>query len=90
MRIQHSGFCKCYDNRMLKFGDKIKELRQQKGITQTQLKKVLHVSLSTIGMYEAIKRAPRRDMQNANAKYFEISLDELFEKCDIENNEYEK
>jgi transcriptional regulator, XRE len=69
---------------MLKFGDKIKALRKQKGITQAQLKNELHVSLSTIGMYETNKIQPSPDMLNAIAKYFEISLDELFEDCIVE------
>lgn len=63
---------------MVTFGEKIKALRKEKGITQKQLAEVLNVSLAAIGMYETNRINPSPDILIKIAKYFDVSMDELF------------
>lgn len=65
---------------MITFGDKIKELRKSKGITQDMLATALGVSLGTIGMYETNKINPSPEILLKISEYFDISMDELFGK----------
>ena len=41
------------------FGDKLKELREKKGITQIQLAEILNISKSAIANYESGLREPK-------------------------------
>ena len=63
---------------MLKFGGKIKELRAEKGLTQAQLAKALNLSLGTIANYEVNSIQPNPSVLLDIAKFFNITLDELF------------
>jgi len=58
-------------------GNRIKELRLQKGITQEQLAQHLNVAKSTIGMWENEKREPNFKMLIRIADYFDCSIDYL-------------
>lgn len=59
-------------------GKKIKELRNEKGITQEQLAKELNVTRSAVGLWEVDNTDP--DIKNiiAIAKYFDVTTDFLF------------
>lgn len=63
---------------MIAFGNKIKELRKIKGLTQKQLAKELNMSLSSIAMYEINKAQPSPDVLLLMSKFFDVSMDELF------------
>lgn len=63
---------------MLEFGSKIKELRAEKGLTQAQLAKALNLSLGTIAKYEVNSIQPSPSVLLDIAKFFNITLDELF------------
>lgn len=52
-------------------------LRKSKGLNQSQLAKKLHVSPSTIGMYEQGRRTPNIDILIQMSKIFNVSLDYL-------------
>ena len=56
---------------------RLKELREQKGITQAELSKDLKISPSTIGMYEQERREPGNDTLKLIADYFNVSIDYL-------------
>ena len=56
---------------------RITALRKGKGISQSQLAQILHVSPSTVGMYEQGRRMPNIDVMVAMSKTFGISLDYL-------------
>ena len=58
-------------------GNRIKEMRLQKGITQEQLAQHLNVAKSTIGMWENNKREPDVSMLNKISFFFNCSLDKL-------------
>ena len=62
---------------MLEFGNRLKELRKQKGLTQEQLAKRLWVTKSIISAYESGVKFPSLDMLIKLARTFNISTDYL-------------
>lgn len=58
-------------------GDRIREERSKKGLTQEELAKVMQVSPSTIGMYEQNRRVPDNEMLAKFADFFDTSIDYL-------------
>lgn len=60
-----------------KFGDNLKKLRSEMGITQTELAKVIGVKPSTVGMYETGERQPNFEIEEKIADFFNVSLDYL-------------
>ena len=61
---------------------RIGELRIKKGLSQSQLADMLHVSASTIGMYEQGRRTPSIDMLVELSRAFGVSLDYLITGSD--------
>ncbi len=59
---------------------RLKELRENKKITQAELGKTLSISTSTIGMYEQGRRNPDPDMLCKIADYFNITVDDLLDR----------
>jgi len=59
-------------------GQKIKELRKEKGLTQAELARCLNVTRSAVALWETDNTDP--DIKNIIeiAKFFNITLDELF------------
>lgn len=69
------------------FGEKLRKLRIEKGITQEKLGEIIGVSDRVIGYYEADNRFPKDDLLlNKIADYFNISLDYLLGRT--ENKEF--
>ncbi|HDX9683266.1 MULTISPECIES: helix-turn-helix domain-containing protein [Bacillus cereus group] len=62
---------------MKTFGNIIRDLRKQKGITQKELAQSLKLSESTIGMYERNERQPDYNTLIRIADYFNVSTDFL-------------
>ena len=62
---------------MNQLSQRIKELRQQKNITQKQLSEVLAVTPLTIQRYECGSRCPDIDTVIELCKYFKVSSDYL-------------
>lgn len=60
------------------FGDRLRKLREQKGITQKELGKVINTSDRVIGYYEANNRFPKDEfILKALADFFDVSVDFL-------------
>ena len=59
-------------------GDKIKELRKSRGITQEQLAEAIGISFQAVSKWENHIALPDITLVPALANYFEISCDELF------------
>jgi len=60
------------------FGDRLKELREEKGITQKDLGKVINISDRVIGYYEANDRFPKdENILKMIADFFNVSVDYL-------------
>jgi transcriptional regulator with XRE-family HTH domain len=55
----------------------LRELRQQKHLTQKELSKILQISASTIGMYEQGRREPDHDTLTKIADFFGVPTDYL-------------
>ena len=62
---------------MLKFGNRLKHLREQKGLLQTQLAERLSVTRALISSYELSLRYPSIDMLIKIAQSFHVSTDYL-------------
>lgn len=63
----------------LELGNKIKQLRLQKGITQDTLAKALHVSYQTVSKWENNVSMPDIQLLPEIAVYFGCSIDNLFD-----------
>lgn len=63
---------------MKQIGDKIKMLRKNKGMTQEQLAEILAVSSQTISKWENAVSTPDISLLPVIARYFGITMDELF------------
>ena len=62
---------------VMTFGERIRALREERGIKQKDLARELSLSASTIGMYEQNRREPDLETLTRMARYFECSLDML-------------
>lgn len=59
------------------FGGILSELREEHGLKQTDLAKILHISNSSISAYENGTRLPNVEILMAMAKYFNVTTDYL-------------
>ncbi len=72
-----------YNNCMVEFGEKIKELRLSKGLTQKQLAKELEQAQSTIFYWEQNKQEPNISSLKKLCEFFDVSADFLLGLSDI-------
>ena len=63
---------------MVDFGNKLKQLRTSKNLSQEQLAKKLMVTKSMISAYENSIRLPSYDVLTKIALFFNVSIDYLF------------
>ena len=63
-------------------GEKIKRLRKNKNVTQTQLAEALSVSPQSVSKWETHLSAPDISLLPVIARYFGITMDELKEQYD--------
>lgn len=70
------------------YGDKIKCLREKKGLTQSDLADELGVVVSTISNYENSKRFPRPEMLQKLASYFDVSYEYFLTDSEPNTNKY--
>lgn len=68
------------------FGKKLKELRLEKSINQSELGEIIGISPSTVGMYERDQRFPDKDTLGKIADYFDVSVDYLLCRTDERNS----
>ena len=62
------------------FGDKLKELREKRGLTQIQLAEILNISKSAIANYESGLREPKDNLLwKKIASYFNVTVDYLMD-----------
>ena len=66
------------------FSDRLKELREEKGLTQMQLAEILNISKSAIANYESGLREPKDNrLWKKIASYFNVTVDYLMDIPDI-------
>lgn len=70
---------------MPKFCDRLRELRNQKGLSQLELSKYLKISKSSVNMYERGEREPGLEMFELIADFFNVDMDFLLGKSDCPN-----
>lgn len=70
---------------MENFSDRLKQLRNEKGVLQRELADYLNVSRVTITQYENGSRSPDDETKKKIAEYFNVSLDYLMGFSDIRN-----
>lgn len=59
-------------------GERIKNLRQEKKMSQQELADAINVASSTVSMYEKGERIPRDQIKLAIANLFGVTVDYLF------------
>ena len=62
---------------MQRFGEILCELREDKGLTQLELSRILHISNSSISAYETGTREPNVEVLVALAAFFDVTTDYL-------------
>ena len=62
----------------MKLGDRIKELRTEKGLSQMQLAKMIGVSQKAIDYWELNVNEPKASYIIALVRTFDLSFDEFF------------
>ena len=67
------------------FGNRLKELRKAKGLTQIEMSKDINFSQSAITAYENGKREPNFEALQKLAAYFNVSTDYLLGKTNTLN-----
>ena len=61
----------------MNFALKLKELRESKNLTQSELAYKLGVSNGCVGMWESTEQTPKSSMLIKIADYFNVTIDEL-------------
>lgn len=64
---------------MIKLGERIKEYRLEKGLTQMQLGKLIGVSQKAVDYWERSVNEPKASYIIALVDIFDVSFDEFFE-----------
>lgn len=67
----------------MKFSLKLKELRENRGLTQRDLAQALKLSKGSVGMWESTERLPNAKQLQQIANYFDVSIDELLGREDF-------
>lgn len=67
------------------FGDNLKKLRNEAGLTQKKLASQLEISPSAVGMYEHGRRKPDYEMLIKVSRLFSVSIDSLVGNTEVPN-----
>lgn len=70
--------------------NRLKFLREEKGLFQSDIAKILGVSVAAVGFYENEKRDMSPDTIIKLAEYFNVSTDYFLGKSDIRNPEQQE
>lgn len=73
----------------INFGKHLRKLREAKGMMQRELADALDIKQNTLSSYENGKRYPEMFTLLKIANYFDVSLDDLVYKIDVEANQEE-
>ena len=61
----------------MELSKRLKEIREEKGLSQRELAKLLNIDKSTVAKYETGERSPDADMIVQLADFFDVSTDFL-------------
>jgi len=65
-------------------GERLSQLRKDKGLRQEDLAKILGVSAKSVSLYERELRSPPDDIKIQLSKYFIVSVDYLMGLSEVE------
>nr|WP_325186608.1 helix-turn-helix transcriptional regulator [uncultured Oscillibacter sp.] len=65
------------------FGERLRKLRKQRGLSQNELSKHIGISKSSVNMYERGEREPSFETLEAIADYFNVDMDFLLGRSPI-------
>ena len=68
---------------MAKFHERLKALRSDRGLSQSEFAKYIKVSKSSVNMYERGEREPGLETLERIADYFNVDMDYLLGKSDV-------
>lgn len=72
----------------MSFAERLKELRSEKNLTQTELGEKVGINYSTLSDYERGNKAdPYMSTLRTLSNFFEVSIDYLIGESNIKNNE---
>lgn len=71
----------------MELGDRLKKLREEKGISQLELAKLLNISNVMLSRYEKHKRSPDYETLNKLADFYRVSTDYLLGRTNIRNHQ---
>lgn len=66
----------------MSFAIRLKELREEAGISQAQLAEIIGVGVSTVGMWESTQRVPSAKKLNKLVEYFGYPISYLLGETD--------
>ncbi len=66
-------------------GERLKKLREERGILQRQLAEMLKLTQQTISLYESNKREPDAETLSKIADFFGVTIDYLLGRTDNPN-----
>lgn len=66
-------------------GSRIRELREERGLTQEELGKILNLTKGNISKYESSKLEPNIETIKLIANYFKVSTDYLLGRTEYRN-----
>ena len=64
----------------MSFGNRMKQARENKGLTQRELASLLNLQVSTVSLYETNKREPRFETIKDISRVLDVSADWLFSR----------
>lgn len=76
--------------KIMKFEDKLKSLRVERGLSQENLADAIHVSRSAIAKYENGNGRPSKETLKEIAQYFNVDIHELDDEPNKENSKNNK
>lgn len=71
----------------MKFGQRLRQLRQEKNLTLREFEEQIGISYSALGKYERDERQPDFDTLEQLANYFDVAIDWLIGRTDIRTHE---
>jgi transcriptional regulator with XRE-family HTH domain len=71
---------------VMKIGDRMKRLREEKGLIQQDVCNALDIEQSTLANYENNRRIPKTDILIAIANFYGVSLDYLVGRTNIKTD----
>lgn len=70
----------------MKFGNILRQLREEKELSQVELAKKLNITSQSLSQYELSKRMPDIEMVNRLADFFNVSVDYLLGRIDVKDS----